>query len=124
MNDKHEKLILETVRQSLEDEPQKDSELLGIRLAEARRQALACIPQKQGKKNSGTRLFYYFGGAISASVLTLLIYIGLPGTSTEQAEAVLVSDFEILLLEDGDELEMLENDLDFYVWLETANDRG
>lgn len=100
---------------------EQDAELLD-RLAAARRKALDAIPLNEQPQNNHSQqkpsktFAFYFTGAVTASVLAVLLYINMPG-SEQTEEAQLVNDFEFLLNED-EALDMLEHDLEFYVWLE------
>ena len=115
MVNENEKKLLEAGRQALVIAPAESSQELNDRLAVARRQALALIPEKSSSRHLG----YYFGGAIAASVLAFIVYFTIPNQYSEN-EASVVSDFEALL--ESEEFDMLENDIDFYVWLEDQTD--
>lgn len=113
---KSEEKITEMSKNVLDERAARvDPELLD-RLASARRQALDNIPQRAPTKMP----LVFFTGAVTASILALLLYVNMPGSDRGE-EAHLVSDFEFLLNE-GEELDMLEQDPDFYVWLESQHE--
>lgn len=113
-----EQQLKQAARRALEEKSASVDTALADRLLAARRQALANIPPENAYRKS----VFYLTGAVTASLLAVLIYINLADVRQEDS-SFLLSDFEILI-EEGDELEMLENELDFYVWLESQVDES
>jgi hypothetical protein len=86
------------------------------RLTQARYRALA----KRASRARTLRWTLLPAGAVAAAVMAWLLVPALqpssPGAGAEQMAAAPLGDLEILLAEE--DLEMLDEDLDFYGWLE------
>lgn len=113
MNKKTEDYLLNAGRKILEEPA--DSELVD-KLAQARRQALDEIP---GEK-AATKIKLFVTGAVFATVLAILVYV-IPlnhnrSPAYDEISNQLVSDFELLL--ESEDLALLEEDIDFLIWLE------
>jgi hypothetical protein len=118
LSNQQERRVCDLSKNCLDERAGLKDDALLAKLAEARRNALNAIPQKAARSQKG---FYWGGAVVAASMMALAIYIHLPGATLQEEK--FVSDFEILL-EADDELDMLENDPEFYVWLEEQSDES
>lgn len=116
MNEKTDQKLLDAGKQILVSAEQSADDELLEKLAGARKLALDAIPQQPPSTRPVFIAPYILGGA-TACVLAAALFIFYPSIPAEEQ---MVSDLELLL--DAGDAEMLEEDLDFYVWLEELED--
>jgi len=87
-------------------------------MADIRQRALSAIPQKPSRKN-----VYWLGGAVAASLVAAFMFLINPNIQTPNTTDVALADMEWLL--ENDELELIDNELEFYQWVnEELNSAG
>jgi hypothetical protein len=88
------------------------------RLAAARRNALQAGEERGARRGWAWSLAP--AGALAASVLAVAILVlhGGPRTEVGLQPGAPITDLEILLGEEGLEFEMLDDEIEFYAWLE------
>jgi hypothetical protein len=85
------------------------------RLADARRAALEQIDRRQSRP--GWTWSLAPAGAVAASALVVAVLLWQNGTRPDLGPAAF-QDIEILLGDEGLEIEMLDQEIEFYAWLE------
>ncbi|SMF05403.1 hypothetical protein SAMN02745866_00424 [Alteromonadaceae bacterium Bs31] len=113
MSRKTNQQFVEGITQQLDKSTELDEHSLDS-LAAARQRALAAIPQKPSKN------YYWIGGAITTSLLAALLW--LTPSTTERAPKLDLAELEWLL--ESDDLQMLEDELPFYDWVEMEVEAG
>jgi uncharacterized protein DUF3619 len=87
------------------------------RLAQARRAALEHADERESRR--GWTWSLAPAGAVAASVLAVAFLLWQNGPRPELGlQPTAFQDMEILLGEDGVEIEMLDEEIEFYAWLE------
>jgi hypothetical protein len=111
MSRQDDKFVEAVVQELDESSTMLDAETQS-RLLEMRRSALAQVPARSHK--SRRPLVLALAGSCCAAILSVFIYFG----SVSNSDLEAIDDMELLFA--GEDLEMLQDqDLEFYLWLET-----
>lgn len=121
-----DKKVIDLAKQTLEistgEEAQSD--VVKARLQQARREALNALSTQTGK-SSWTFRPYLWGGSLASVLLGFVLFFEVyqfdhaSDHNAQQSTSLAQSELEWLI--ESDELEMLEQDLEFYYWLEAES---
>ena len=114
MTEKTEDQLLAASKQAMADQENLDQNILDG-LAQARSLALASLAEEKSR-TSALPAWVAGGATATLFVAAMFFYSTKPA---EEDSMLLMADLEFL---QSDDLEIVENDIDFYVWLEEQAD--
>ena len=115
---KSKQQLVEKITDALDKSSELDKHDLD-KLAQARQQALAAIPQNN-RRATRNKTMYWLGGAVAAGLTAIVLWVVPP--INQRVPAPELAELEWLL--ESEDLHMLEDELQFYDWVESQVEAG